>query len=294
MSSGLPWFLVSQDGVEDGEEFAGDGDEGDHLGLAGGAEAIAEGLEDGFVTAGDEGCEEQGAAHALAAAADHALALPLAGLAGVGGKGCEAGDLLLVEGAELGQLGDEGSGDDRSDAGDGGEEVLLVAPGGRAAHPGVDLGIDLGELLLEGADEAGDALLDAPHGGAALAVPLGDDHLDDLARRATRSARSCVASSGRGRTSGFMSWPKRAIMAASIGSVLARVPAAWAKWRGWAGWATTSGRPAPASAAATTVSKPPVASTMTRSGVSGKSRSISSARPLPSRATAKAMPSGQT
>src|SRR5215212_10338554 len=170
MSSGLPWFLVSQDGVEDGEELAGDG-----------AEVIAEGFEDGVVTAGDEGCEEQGAAHALAAAADHALALPLAGLAGVGRKACEAGDLLLVEGAELGQLGDEGSGDDRPDAGDGGEEVLLVAPGGRAAHAGVDLGIDLGELLLEGADEAGDALLDAPHGGAALAVPLGDDHLDDLA-----------------------------------------------------------------------------------------------------------------
>src|SRR3954464_11968626 len=50
VSSGLPWFLVSQDGVEDGEELAGDGDEGDHLGLAGGAEAIAEGLEDGVVT----------------------------------------------------------------------------------------------------------------------------------------------------------------------------------------------------------------------------------------------------
>src|SRR3954462_15229050 len=236
MSSGLPWFLVSQDGVEDGEELAGDGDEGDHLGLAGGAEAIAEGLEDGVVTAGPEGSEEQGAAHALAPAADHALALPLAGLAGVGRKACEAGDLLLVEGAELGQLGDEGSGDDRPDAGDGGEEVLLVAPGGRAAHAGVDLGIDLGELLLEGADEAGDALLDAPHGGAALAVPLGDDHLDDLAPAGDEvGARSCVASSGRGRTSGFMSWPKRAIMAASIGSVLARVPAAWAKWRIWAG-----------------------------------------------------------
>ena len=73
MSSGLPWFLVSQDGVEDGEELAGDGDEGDHLGLAGGAEVIAEGLEDGVVTAGDEGCEEQGAAHALAAAADMLL-----------------------------------------------------------------------------------------------------------------------------------------------------------------------------------------------------------------------------
>src|SRR4051794_11390695 len=151
------------------------------LGLPAARRRSRKALRTGFVTAGDEGCEEQGAAHALAAAADHALALPLAGLAGVGRKACEAGDLLLVEGAELGQLGDEGSGDDRPDAGDGGEEVLLVAPGGRAAHAGVDLGIDLGELLLEGADEAGDALLDAPHGGAALAVPLGDDHLDDLA-----------------------------------------------------------------------------------------------------------------
>src|SRR4051812_45567058 len=202
MSSGLPWFLVSQDGVEDGEELAGDGDEGDHLGLAGGAEVIAEGLEDGVVTAGDEGCEEQGAAHALAAAADHALALPLAGLAGGGGKACEGGVLLLVEGAERGQLGDEGSGDDRSDAGDGGEEVLLVAPGGRAAHAGVDLGIDLGELLLEGADEAGDALLDAPHRGAALAVPLGDDHLDDLAPAGAEGGAGPRAPAGGGARSG--------------------------------------------------------------------------------------------
>src|SRR3954469_9342376 len=211
VSSGLPWFLVSQDGVEDGEELAGDGDEGDHLGLAGGAEAIAEGLEDGVVTAGDEGCEEQGAAHALAAAADHALALPLAGLAGVGRQACEAGGLLLVEGAARGQLGDGGSGDDRPDAGDGGEEVLLVAPGGRAAHAGVDLGIDLGELLLEGADEAGDALLDAPHGGAALAVPLSDDHLDDLAPAGDEVGEELRRLVGQGPHIAFMSWPKRAI-----------------------------------------------------------------------------------
>src|SRR3954449_9636209 len=110
VSSGLPWFLVSQDGVEDGEELAGDGDEGDHLGLCGGAEAFAEGLEDGVVTGRDEGGQEQGGAHALASAGDHALAFPLAGLAGVGGKAGEACDLLAVEGSELGQLGDEGSG----------------------------------------------------------------------------------------------------------------------------------------------------------------------------------------
>src|SRR3954464_1442430 len=131
VSSGLPWFLVSQDGVEDGEELAGDGDEGDHVGLAGGAEAFAEGFEDGVVTGRDESGEEQGGAHALASAGDHALAFPVAGLAGVGGQAGEACDLLIVEGSELGQLGDEGSGRDRADAGHGGEEVLLLAPGGR-------------------------------------------------------------------------------------------------------------------------------------------------------------------
>src|SRR3954452_20946017 len=160
MSSGLPWFLVSQDGVEDGEELAGDGDEGDHLGLAGGAEVIAEGLEDGVVTAGDEGCEEQGAAHALAAAADHALALPLAGLAGVGRKACEAGDLLLVEGAALGPPGAEGSGGGRPGGGGGSEGVLLGRPGRRGGAGGRRLGIGPRRALLEGADEAGDALLD--------------------------------------------------------------------------------------------------------------------------------------
>src|SRR3954453_9326452 len=171
-SSGLPWFLISQDGVEDGEKLASDGNDGDHLGFTGGNEAVAEGLEDGVVTAGHEGGEEQRGTHALAPATDHALALPPAGLAGVGGKAGEAGDLLVVEGAELRQLGDEGSRSGRSDAGHRGEEVLFVAPGRRAAHADVDLGIDFGELLLERDDQAGDALADPLHRRAALAVSL--------------------------------------------------------------------------------------------------------------------------
>src|SRR5215203_2572288 len=35
-SSVLPWSVVADDGVEDGEEFSGCCDEGDHLGLSGG------------------------------------------------------------------------------------------------------------------------------------------------------------------------------------------------------------------------------------------------------------------
>ena len=41
--------------------FAGDGDEGDHFGLSGRDEAVAEGFQDGIVPAGDHGAHEQGA-----------------------------------------------------------------------------------------------------------------------------------------------------------------------------------------------------------------------------------------
>src|SRR5579863_9875289 len=47
-------------------------------------------------------------------------------------------------------------------------------------------------------------------------------------------------------------------------------------------------------AAATVTSNPPVASTTTRRGVIAPRRSVSSAKPLPSRATAKASPFGRT
>jgi hypothetical protein len=74
-----PWLFVSQDGVEDGEEFAGCRDGDEHFGLSGVDEALAKGLEDGVVTAGGEACEKEGGADGLAAAGDHGFALPLAG-----------------------------------------------------------------------------------------------------------------------------------------------------------------------------------------------------------------------
>src|ERR1700679_1646734 len=69
-SSGFwaPWLFVSQDGVEDGEEFTGRGDGDEHFGLAGVDEALAKGLEDRIVMAGGEACEKKGGAHGPAAA----------------------------------------------------------------------------------------------------------------------------------------------------------------------------------------------------------------------------------
>ena len=46
MSSGLPWFSVSQDGVEDDEKLSHAGGEGLLAGFAGGAEFVVMGGDD--------------------------------------------------------------------------------------------------------------------------------------------------------------------------------------------------------------------------------------------------------
>src|SRR5829696_7405027 len=149
-SSVLPWSVVADDGVEDGEEFSGCCDEGDHLGLSGGDEAVAEGFEGWVVTGGGHGGEEEDGAHGGAASADEAPAAPPPRLPGEGGKAGERRDLAPLETAELGQLGQEGAGDDRPDAGHRDEEILFLAPQRRSAHLIADLLVELGKLGLEG------------------------------------------------------------------------------------------------------------------------------------------------
>lgn len=113
-------------------------------------------------------------------------------------------------------------------------------------------------------------------------------------RRATKPPSSRVAASGSGLTAGAVAAAKPAVTAASIGSVLARRPSARAKARTWAGFTTTTGNPAAPSVAATTASRPPVASTATARGDSAASRSASPSRPVASRGTAKPSPPGST
>src|SRR5262249_30126234 len=81
LSSALPWPIVSENGIEDGQELSSDGDESGHLGFSGGNEAVEEGLQDRIVPFGDHGTHEQDGAHGCATAADEASATPLAGLA---------------------------------------------------------------------------------------------------------------------------------------------------------------------------------------------------------------------
>src|SRR5581483_3209318 len=179
-SSDLPWSLVSQDGVEDGEQLSCDRDERDHFWLTGSNEVPVKGLEHRVVRYGSQCAHKGCGAHGGAAAADHALATPATRLARVGSETGETSDTAAVELAELGQFGEECAGQCLADTGDRSEQILLGAPDRRAAHHRVDVAIDLVELLLEGSDKSGQALAHPRIEDALLAMALGDDHLDDL------------------------------------------------------------------------------------------------------------------
>jgi hypothetical protein len=112
------------------------------------------------------------------AAADEALAAPLARLTREGGKADKRGDLLAVEGSKLRQFSNERVRDYRPDTGNRREQVLFLAPGRRAAHRIVNIGLDARGLTLERLHEPADALLDAGI-GPFLALPLGSHHVDD-------------------------------------------------------------------------------------------------------------------
>src|SRR5580704_10592904 len=248
MSSWLPWATVSEDSVEDGQELSRDGDEGDHFGLAGGDEAVEEGLQDGVVAFGDHRAHEQGRAHGDASSGDEAAAAPLAGWAGERGQAGKRGDRPAAELPELGQLSDQRAGNGRPNARHGSEQILLVSPSWRAAHGIVDILIDAGQLLLQRFKSR--AMLLRRWGTAIRFSRWRSAPIISMIcrRRATRSASSRVALSGNGRVSGLFASAKRAMTAASIGSVLARCPSALAKDRICAGLTTTIGSPAAANA----------------------------------------------
>ena len=54
--------------------------------------------------------------------------MPLAGLAGEGSEARKSGNLFAAELSELGQFCDQGSCDDRPNAGHGREEIFLLSP----------------------------------------------------------------------------------------------------------------------------------------------------------------------
>src|SRR5271166_3624937 len=100
-----PRLTVAHDGVEDGEQFARDHDQRDHLLFAGGEEALVEGLERAIMLDRHQSAHEERAARPGASAADEALALPSTGLTRPRRQAPERGDLAAIERAEFRHLG---------------------------------------------------------------------------------------------------------------------------------------------------------------------------------------------
>jgi Patatin-like phospholipase len=73
----------------------------------------------------------------------------LPGLAGPGREPDKGPDLSTVERTEFRQLGDQGPGDCRSDAGHGSEEILFLDPDGRFAYLIVNQAVQLREFFLQ-------------------------------------------------------------------------------------------------------------------------------------------------
>src|SRR5262245_4832336 len=180
LSSALPWPIVSENGIEDGQELSSDGDESGHLGFSGGNEAVEEGLQDRIVPFGDHGTHEQDGAHGCATAADEASAAPLAGLACERSKARERSNLLAVELPELRQFSNQRSCDGRPHTRYRSKQVFLLAPSWRAPHGIVDVRIEAGQFLLQRLEEPCDALAQMRDRQARRTLPFGPDHLDDL------------------------------------------------------------------------------------------------------------------
>src|SRR5262249_16765813 len=180
LSSVLPFFVVSEHGVERGEKFASNCDEGEHFGFAGGEQTSVEGLEGRIVAAGNESSHVECPACGTAAAGDHALAFPAPGLTGEGSQPREACDLAARESAELWQFCQDRPRQDVADGWNGLQQIFLFTPGGRAADQSADVAIDLRQLLLEHSDMTRDTLTDARIGHPLLALAFGHDHFDDL------------------------------------------------------------------------------------------------------------------
>src|SRR5271166_2771208 len=176
-----PRFAVAQNGVEDGEQFARYGDQCDHFLFPGGDEALVEGLERAIMLDRHQRPHEEGAAHVGASAADEAFALPSAGLARPRRQSPQRGDLAAIERAEFRQPGQQPAGDGRPHARHAFEQLVLLAPDRRGLDRLADLPVEVGELPLQGREQAFDARQHALAGAMLLALRLRHDHRNDLA-----------------------------------------------------------------------------------------------------------------
>src|SRR5262249_21912633 len=112
-----PRFVVAQNGIEDGQQLAHRGDEGEAGRVAGSAPTAIEALERRIMLDRDQAGHVERGADLDTAPLDLALAAKSAAVPVYRGDTGQGSDLVAIDLAELGQLGDQSAGDDIADAG---------------------------------------------------------------------------------------------------------------------------------------------------------------------------------
>ena len=134
------------------DKLSGDGDEGDFGKFAVVSQAPIEVAQCRVVPGSGEGGEVEDVAYTLSPSFDAALPAALTTVVGDGSEAGEQGDLLVGGGAEFRQAGDEQGCADRSDPGDGEEDLGSPSQGRVAGDTVCDLGLEALDILEHAAD----------------------------------------------------------------------------------------------------------------------------------------------
>src|SRR6476659_1116657 len=250
-SSGLPWATVSKHGVEDREELAHGGGEGDFPGAAGRHEALVKGPDRRVVLDRRQGGHVQHAPDVGPAAPDHPAPAEGSAVTGDWRQAGQGRDAAAVEPPQFRQIGDEGTGGDGADAGDGAEQIVRFAPDRGRPDQGREVLIEAAQGLLEPGDVGIEVPLQAAIAQEPAPVVLGAEHVDELAAAGDAFAQrgGLLIGDGAGRRPHRLR--KESMIRASSVSVLASCPVARAKSRIWRGLTTATGSAALARVAAT-------------------------------------------
>src|SRR4029450_5818370 len=142
-ASGLPWASIAKHCVEDGEQLAHGGGDGD---LAG---AVMERPNHGVVLDRRQSGHVKHAADVRPPAGDHPASAEHAAVSREGRHADEGRDAPAIESPQFGQIGDERTGGDGADPARRAEQVVGLAPGRRGAHESGEIVIETAERLLE-------------------------------------------------------------------------------------------------------------------------------------------------
>jgi hypothetical protein len=128
----MPRLTGTQDGIQDDEEFAHAGHESDLLELAGLPQALIEGTDDRVEADGGKSRHVQDGPHLSPPAPNGTRAVMLTAVVVEGSEPDQGGDALAGQGAQFGEIGQEGVAGSRADALEAPQQIILLAPGGES------------------------------------------------------------------------------------------------------------------------------------------------------------------